>query len=214
MRKNYCRRLSTSIIIVVISFTFFLLYITKCQIKRENNVNDQQKRVTELLQSTTKQSFTIPTRYLVVPYFEFVMRTTITCRIMRLDDPKKDLANLHPKYSKYLRGTFPYVIPSVNISYDDVENFFTKILVKKTEKQRIIETSFAKNISFENIPYTFKDGLWHPVGVKSAQRTAIIVPLQGRDYNAKTFLLNMHAFLRRQQLTYTIVLVEQVRLIK
>jgi hypothetical protein len=54
--------------------------------------------------------------------------------------------------------------------------------------------------------------MWHPIGVTSAQRTALLVPLQGREYNAKAFLLNMHAFLRRQQLTYTILLVEQVEM--
>ena len=128
----------------------------------------------------------------------------------KLDNPKKQLSQLHPKYSQYLRGTFPYVVPYSNITFDDVENFYTNFFVSNQNETKIMQTSFASNITFENIPYEYKNGLWHPIGVTSAQRTAILVPLQGRDYNAKAFVLNMHAFARRQLLTYTIVIIEQV----
>jgi len=152
----------------------------------------------------------VPPQYLVIPYREFALRTSIACRVFKLHNPSEDPEKLHPKYSKYLRGRFPYVIPNENITFNDIENFYTKILVDKKNGTLVTETSFAKNITFENIPYKFQNGMWHPIGVTSAQRTAILVPLQGREYNAKTFLLNMHAFLRRQQLTYTIIVVEQV----
>ncbi|CAF0925443.1 unnamed protein product [Adineta ricciae] len=153
---------------------------------------------------------TIPPSYLVVPYREFVLRTSISCRAFKLDHLRKDPNNFHPKYSKYLRGRFPHVVPHANITFDDVEQFYTKTLVKKKVNSAPIDTSFAKNITFENIPYQYENEMWFPVGVTSAQRTAIIVPLQGRAYNAKAFLLNMHAFLRRQQLTYIIFLIEQI----
>ncbi|CAF0831378.1 unnamed protein product, partial [Rotaria sordida] len=122
----------------------------------------------------------------------------------------KDSTKFHPKYSKYLHGPFPYVLPYTNITYNDIENFYTNILVNKKRDTQIIQTSFANNITFENIPYIFQQGMWHPLGITSIQRTAILVPLQNREYNAKTFLFNMHAFARRQQLTYTIILIEQV----
>jgi hypothetical protein len=154
---------------------------------------------------TNSSTSTIPPHYLLIPYREFAMRTSISCRSFTLDDPKKILSQLHPKYSQYLRGPFPYVIPYPNITFNDVENFYTKVLISKQN-----QTSFASNITFENIPYQYQNGMWQPLGVTSAQRTAILVPLQGRDYNAKTFLLNMHAFARRQLLTYTILLIEQV----
>jgi hypothetical protein len=155
----------------------------------------------------------IPANYLVIPYREFALRTTIACRAFKLDSPQEDPTNFHAKFSKYLHGRFPFVVPRENITFEDIENFYTKILVKKKNGSLAIDTSFAENITFENIPYKFEDEMWHPIGVISAQRTAILVPLQGREYNAKAFLLNMHAFLRRQQLTYMIILVEQVKMI-
>lgn len=173
--------------------------------RQSNDFNSSKGIFVESLQSS------VPPNYLVVPYREFVLRTSIACKVFKLDNPRKDIAAFHPKYSSYLRGLFPYVIPYTNITFDDIERFYVKDLIKKTNKTPAIRTSFAENITFENIPYTFKDEMWHPAGVISAQRTAILVPLQGRDYNAKTFLLNMHAFLRRQQLTYTIILIEQVK---
>jgi hypothetical protein len=164
----------------------------------------------EFEKSPLIQSSTIPPHYLLIPYREFAMRTSISCHSYKLDEPKKKLSKLHPRYSPYLRGTFPYVVPNPSITFDDIEKFYTKILVKKKNDSLPIKTSFAKNITFENIPYRFKNGMWYPIGVTSAQRTAILVPLQGRDYNAKAFILNIHAFARRQLLTYKVLLIEQV----
>jgi hypothetical protein len=138
------------------------------------------------------------------------MRTSISCRSFKLDQPKKELSQFHPTHSQYLRGIFPYIIPDTNITFNDIEHFYTKILVNKKNNSLGIDTSFAKNITFENIPYEYKNEMWYPIEVTSAQRTAILVPLQGRDYNAKAFILNMHAFARRQLLTYKILLIEQV----
>jgi hypothetical protein len=156
------------------------------------------------------QSPLIPPHYLLIPYSEFATRTSISCRAFKLDEPKKNLSKFHPKYSQYLRGVFPYVVPYTNITFDDIESFYTKTLVSNQNQTEIRQTPFASNITFEYIPYQFQDGMWNPADVISAQRVAILVPLQGRDYNAKAFLLNMHAFARRQLLTYTIILIEQV----
>jgi len=193
----------------------FLIFTTIFQTKQENLVSLIYNAETNCLNSPQPPSLTqfssVPPHFLVIPYREFALRTSIVCRQFKLDNPAEDPEKFHSKYSKYLRGRFPYVIPNENITYTDIEDFYTKILVNKKNNSLVIDTSFAKNITFENIPYEFQDGMWHPIGVKSAQRTALLVPLQGREYNAKTFLLNMHAFLRRQQLTYTITLVEQVK---
>jgi hypothetical protein len=156
---------------------------------------------------------TIPPHYLLIPYREFAMRTSISCRSYKLDLPKRRYSEFHPKYSPHLRGKFPYVVPYRNITFQDVDKFYTKVLVNKTNTTHSIDTSFAKNITFDNIPYKFRSGMWHPIGLTSAQRTAILVPLQGRDYNAKAFIFNIHAFARRQLLTYKILLIEQVRVI-
>jgi hypothetical protein len=159
-----------------------------------------------------QSSSSIPPHYLLIPYREFAMRTSISCRSSKLDSPKRHFLEFHPKYSPHLRGIFPYVVPYQNITFQDVEKFYTKILVNKSNTTQSIDTSFAKNITFDNIPYKFRNGMWYPVGITSAQRTAILIPLQGRDYNAKAFIFNIHAFARRQLLTYTILLIEQVRI--
>ncbi|CAF0772869.1 unnamed protein product [Rotaria sp. Silwood1] len=213
MHKIYWRRLLLPSLILTILPLFFLVFTTKCQTTRGNSVSiiyDERNSFFDSSSTIPIQSSSVPSRYLVVPYQEFVLRTSMACRVFNLDNPTKNANKFHPKYSKYLRGPFPYVLPYTNITYNDIENFYTKILVNKKKDTETIATSFANNITFENIPYIYQESMWHPVGITSAQRTAILVPLQGREYNAKTFLFNMHAFARRQQLTYTIILVEQV----
>ncbi|CAF1096040.1 unnamed protein product [Rotaria sordida] len=212
MRKIYWRQFLLLSLILTILPSFFLIFTAICHTTQENTIShiyDQEKVFFDSPQTSSIQLFTVPPRYLVVPYQEFVIRTSITCRTFKLDNPAKDSTKFHPKYSKYLRGPFPYVLPYTNITYNDIENFYTNILVNKKRDTPIIQTSFANNITFENIPYIFQQGMWHPLGITSIQRTAILVPLQNREYNAKTFLFNMHAFARRQQLTYTIILIEQ-----
>ncbi len=215
MRKFYCRRLCLPLFILSILSMFFLVFNTIIYNRQENIASfiyNTQTNCVDSSKISSTNTFTVPANYLVIPYREYVMRTSIICKGFRLDNFKEESQNFYPKYSKYLRGSFPYVIPTENITFDDIENFYTKTLVNKPKTSSTINTAFAKNITFENIPYKYYDGMWHPIGVTSAQRTALLVPLQGREYNAKAFLLNMHAFLRRQQLTYTILLVEQVEM--
>lgn len=213
MRKIYWRRLFLPTFILSILSMCLLVFTTMFHNRQENFgsfIYNSETNCPESSPSFSNQNPSVPPHYLVIPYREFALRTSIACKHNKLDNPRKDPENFHPKYSKYLRGAFPYVVPYENITFEDVEDFYTKILVKKKDRNEVLDTSFAKNITFENIPYKYEDGMWHPIGVISAQRTAILVPLQGRHYNAKAFLLNMHAFFRRQQLTYTIILVEQV----
>ena len=213
MRKIYWRRCFVSTFLLCLISTSVLVFITAVQNKQENIVSviyNSRADCLEAEKNSPVQPSTIPPHYLVVPYREFVLRTSISCRAFKLDNPKENAANFHAKYSKYLRGAFPFVVPYANITFLDLEDFYNKILPTKSNETVGIQTSFAPEIKFEHIPYRYRDHMWSPVQVRSAQRTAILVPLQGRDYNAKAFLLNMHAFARRQQLTYTIVLVEQV----
>ena len=192
---------------------FLLILITLFQSRQVNNetvIYESREDCLEVDKNPFSQPFTIPPHYLVVPYREFVLRTSISCRAFKLDNPKKDPGHFHAKYSKYLRGAFPFVVPYSNITFSDVEQFYQKTLPSKPNETAGIQTSFAPEIKFEHIPYKYENRMWAPAHVTSAQRTALLVPLQGRDYNAKAFLLNMHAFARRQQLTYTIVLIEQV----
>ncbi len=213
MRKFYWRRFRFPLSFINLSIILIcFLIITLLFHSREGNMFSFIYDTTPIYcnEYPIIQSSTIPPHYLLIPYREFAMRTSISCRTFKLDAPRKRFSQFHPKYSPHLRGTFPYVIPYRNITFQDIEKFYTKILVNKTNTTRTIDTSFAKNIKFDNIPYKYRNGMWHPVGLTSAQRTAILIPLQGRDYNAKAFIFNIHAFARRQLLTYKILLIEQV----
>lgn len=206
MRRIYLRRFSLSPVNLTILLLCCILFMINIFITSWMS----RPIAMPCLENPLSPMSTIPPHYLLIPYREFAMRTSISCRSPTLDIPKKNLAKFHPKYSPYLRGEFPFVIPHSNITFKDIERFYTKILVNKTNETTAIDTSYATNIRFERVPYKFRNGMWHPIGVISAQRTAILVPLQGRDYNAKTFIFNIHAFARRQLLTYKVYLVEQV----
>ena len=204
MRKIYWRRQSLSTIILSFALLSLISLTTILSLIYDTSIPCFDTNATSLVPLPS-----IPRNYIVVPYREFVLRTSISCNRFKLDNPAKSPTSLHPKYSQHLRGAFPYVVPYSNITFDDIEQFYTKTL---GPKRTSLHTPFSPNVSFEHIPYRFEHGMWYPTGLRSAQRTAILVPLQGRDYNAKVFLLNMHAFARRQLLTYTIVLLEQVSL--
>ena len=55
-------------------------------------------------------------------------------------------------------------------------------------------------------PDLFPGGRFHPSECTSRHRVAIIVPYRDREDHLRTFLLNIHKFLRPQQLDYAIYL--------
>lgn len=55
----------------------------------------------------------------------------------------------------------------------------------------------------------FEEGNQEPLDCLAKYKIAIIVPYRDRLSNLCTFLLNMHPFLTKQQLDYTIFIVEQ-----
>lgn len=55
----------------------------------------------------------------------------------------------------------------------------------------------------------FEGGHQEPLDCLAKYKIAIIVPYRDRLSNLCTFLLNMHPFLTKQQLDYTIFIVEQ-----
>lgn len=214
MRKIYWRRCSLSSRISSTLLMGALIFIVLFCIKQGGfmsiiytaSITCHQLEGNSLIESSS-----IPPHYLLVPYREFVLRTSISCRSFKLDEPKKLLSAFHPRYSPYLRGIVPVIVPYQNVTFSDIENLYTQISNSNQNRTSTTEqTPFAANVTFENIPYYYNDGMWYPIGFISAQRTAIIIPLQGRDYNAKAFILNIHAFARRQLLTYTVLLLEQV----
>lgn len=199
MRRIYRRQYFVLSKIFLISLITLIFLIILVFLNPTGNTCDQ-------LESDFQKRFSsIPPRYLLIPYRQFAYRTAISCPVSIANEPTNNLSYLDPKYSPYLRGNFSFVLPYPNITYDDIEKFYPETSIEN-------QWPIAPNISFENIPYQYENGMWRPVGIISAQRTALLVPLRGRDYNAKAFLLNIHAFLRRQLLTYAIIIIEQVGL--
>jgi beta-1,4-galactosyltransferase 1 len=62
-------------------------------------------------------------------------------------------------------------------------------------------------------PYLSPGGRFHPAECTSRHRVAIIVPYRDREDHLRTFLMNIHKFLRPQQLDYAIYLGEKLFLL-
>ena len=56
-------------------------------------------------------------------------------------------------------------------------------------------------------------GEWSPLDCGNTEKLAIIIPYRDRDEHLRIFLNHMHPILQRQQLSYRIFVVEQVRII-
>jgi hypothetical protein len=108
-------------------------------------------------------------------------------------------------------------------------NFFNNKTINKTKiinktvtdcDISIIETSnytnlFSKKIShlmniegYEFLKYLKIGGSFKPKNC-FAHKMALVIPFKNRHQNLNRFLLNMHPFLQRQPLSYTIFVVEQ-----
>lgn len=61
----------------------------------------------------------------------------------------------------------------------------------------------------ELLPQLEPGGRWRPPGCNARHKVAIIVPYRDREDHLRTFLLNIHRFLQRQQNEYGIYIVEQ-----
>ncbi|RNA43210.1 Beta-1-4-N-acetylgalactosaminyltransferase bre-4 [Brachionus plicatilis] len=53
-------------------------------------------------------------------------------------------------------------------------------------------------------------GQFEPTDCEPVSRVAIVIPYKNREHNLRVFLYNMHPFLQKQRLKYTIFVVEQV----
>lgn len=60
-------------------------------------------------------------------------------------------------------------------------------------------------------PFLQPGGRYHPPDCLANHKVAIIVPFRDRDEHLKLFLRHMHPFLQRQQISYGIFVVDQIR---
>jgi len=61
----------------------------------------------------------------------------------------------------------------------------------------------------EMFPMLELGGRWKPLDCRAKHKVAIIVPYRDREPHLRTFLLNIHRFLQKQQIEYGIYIVEQ-----
>ncbi|KAL0171517.1 hypothetical protein M9458_031828, partial [Cirrhinus mrigala] len=61
-------------------------------------------------------------------------------------------------------------------------------------------------------PLVVRGGRYRPPNCEARHRTAIIIPHRNREHHLKFLLYYLHPFLQRQQLSYGIYVIHQVRL--
>ena len=59
-------------------------------------------------------------------------------------------------------------------------------------------------------PYVHSGGTWQPTNCRARHRVAVIIPYRDREHHLIILLAHLHPMLQRQQLHYTIFVVEQV----
>lgn len=96
-----------------------------------------------------------------------------------------------------------FIDPNENVSIlinftQNFKPFQTELIYDKSNK----ELEFINNL--------YSGGHYEPKNCQPVNRIAIIIPYKDREENLRIFLFNMHPFLQRQQLNYTIFVIEQV----
>ncbi|CAF0995107.1 unnamed protein product, partial [Adineta ricciae] len=103
MRKIHWRRAPRSSLAISITLICLVIFTTMFRMRQESIVSfiyHSSPDCDQSISNASAQSSTIPPYYLLVPYHEFAMRTSISCRSYKLTEPKKDLSKFHPRHSQ------------------------------------------------------------------------------------------------------------------
>ncbi len=92
----------------------------------------------------------------------------------------------------------------------EILNPFQLYLDKEVISNYTIQNKITNNLYFESLLSVKHGGHWAPSHCRPRHRVAIIIPYRDREENLNSFLYNMHPFLMRQELNYTIFAVEQI----
>ena len=87
--------------------------------------------------------------------------------------------------------------------------------VRVSHHKKPLRISFGRNAvkwksHFPHVLNKIFSGGWKPDYCKARQKVAILVPFRDREEDLKVFLYNMHPFLQKQLLDYSIFIIEQV----
>lgn len=129
--------------------------------------------------------------------------TTLTTNHVKVDNVSQLAVNaskhLCPEISQYLcKMLVDFIIISIQI------NFLLdgRVSVRTYPVPSILELE-------KRFTWLQPGGHWAPPRCRVDKKVAIVVPYRGRGEHLLLFLQHIHPFLRRQQLDYTIFLVEQ-----
>ena len=84
-----------------------------------------------------------------------------------------------------------------------------------SEGRVFVNVRHSHNYSLEDIikqnPNLLPGGTWRPNGCVARHRVAVVIPYRDRMEHLQILLSHLHPILQRQQLDYTVIVVEQVR---
>ncbi|CAH8613514.1 unnamed protein product [Schistosoma intercalatum] len=141
--------------------------------------------------------------------FQFYIKTIDNYSIEIFSNiPIENLEKFIPECPKYIRN--PIGRRKITIeapTWSDLVRLYT-LLTDITSSTTSVRKTFFKLIKPNNM--SKRDvGLWGPTDCKPDEKLAIIVPYRNRDVHLRLFVKYMHEFLRRQQLMYTIFVINQ-----
>jgi len=152
---------------------------------------------------------------------------------------KPDESNkLYTKFYRFNESSNTTPKPSENLlvsSFKSVKNDFIEVNFHKNENYLSNNIELCKikpdgllgtyeiinppddfdAFTFKSLNYSFMTSLqlggsWAPKNCKARHRVALVVPYRNRLENLKYWLYNMHLFLQRQEIEYTVFIVEQM----
>ncbi|CAH8629896.1 unnamed protein product [Schistosoma bovis] len=141
--------------------------------------------------------------------FQFYIKTIDNYSIQIFSNiPIENLEKFIPECPKYIRNPIGHRnITVVAPTWSDLVRLYT-LSTDITSSTTSVRKTFFKLIKPNNM--SRKDvGLWGPTDCKPDEKLAIIVPYRNRDEHLRLFIKHMHEFLRRQQLMYTIFVINQ-----
>ena len=125
-----------------------------------------------------------------VPNFNSTLEDNDALNIIKKSFFKRDFCGLMPRN---LLGNF--TIKTASTSFNNSFTFNISSIINEKDYD------FMKNLKV--------GGSYEPPDCKPRHRLAFVIPYRNRLHNLNQFLLNMHPFLQRQELGYTIFVVEQ-----
>lgn len=124
-----------------------------------------------------------------------------------IDENLKSDLIFEEEFFKIKKTIFNDFCPSVppnligNLSLLNISSCIDSFNPKVVENSKC-NLSFGKNLKM--------GGSWEPSHCRARHRIAIVIPFKNRHDNLNTFLYNIHPFLQRQEIEYTIYVAEQV----